>query len=95
MNYGEHGTTPGPESVASSWIPSAEDREGPIARAIERRTAKLPSDTFLWIAIGAMAGSAVMQLAGRKHFSLFIGQWVPAVLLLGVYNKLVKVAGPH
>ena len=25
--------------------------------------------------------------------SLFLGQWAPTLLLLGVYNKIVKVAG--
>jgi hypothetical protein len=95
LNYGEHGNTPGPESVAGSWAPRPEHREGPVARAIERQTAKLPSDTFLWIAVGSMIGSAVMQATGRKHISLFIGQWAPTLLLLGLYNKLVKVAGSH
>ena len=93
LNYGEHVNIPGPESVASNWLQNAEHREDPIARAIEKQTAKLPSDIFLWVAIGAMAGSAVMQLTGRRHISLFVGQWVPTVLLLGLYNKLVKVAG--
>ena len=32
-----------------------EHKEGKVARAIEEQTAKLPSDTFLWAAIGAMA----------------------------------------
>jgi hypothetical protein len=42
-----------------------------------------------------MAGSAVMQALGRKNISLFIGQWAPTLLILGLYNKLVKVAGSH
>ena len=33
-------------------------KEGPVAKAIEDQTAKLPSDAFLWIAIGAIAVSA-------------------------------------
>ncbi len=95
INYGENLNTPGPESVASNWMPRPEHREGPIARAIERQTAKLPSDAFLWIAVGAMAGSAIMQATGRRHLSLFVGQWAPTLLLMGLYNKLVKVAGSH
>ena len=67
--------------------------EGRIAREIEQRTARLPSDTFLWLAVGSMAVSATMQLAGNKHASLFIGQWAPSFLLFGVYNKLVKQLG--
>lgn len=67
--------------------------EGPVAKRIEEQTAKLPSDTFLWAAVGAMAGSLVLQASGRKPESLFVGQWVAPFLLFGVYNKLVKVAG--
>jgi hypothetical protein len=32
-------------------------------------------------------------LSGKKHASLFVGQWAAPFLLFGVYNKLVKVAG--
>lgn len=68
-------------------------KEGPVARAIEEYTAKLPSDTFLWAAVGSMAVSAAMKLMGRNHEALFIGQWAPSFLLLGIYNKIVKVEG--
>jgi hypothetical protein len=67
--------------------------EGTVARTIEQQTAKLPSDTFLWGAVGAMGVSALLQLSGKKKASLFIGQWVSPLLLFGVYNKIVKVAG--
>ena len=67
--------------------------EGSVARSIERQTAKLPSDTFLWAAVAAMGVSLAMQLSGKKHAGLFVGQWAAPFLLFGVYNKLVKVAG--
>jgi len=67
--------------------------EGRVARSIERETAKLPSDTFLWLAVGAMGTSAALQVAGSRQLSLFFGQWAPAFLLFGVYNKLVKQLG--
>lgn len=67
--------------------------EGMIARTIEQQTAKLPSDLFLWAAIGSIAGSAVLEFMGHKDKSRFIGQWVAPFLLFGVYNKLVKVQG--
>ena len=66
--------------------------EGTVARAIEERTATLPSDTFLWAAVASMATSA-LQLMGNKHASAFVGQWAPTLLILGVYNKLVKQLG--
>ena len=67
--------------------------EGFLARAIEDQTAKLPSDLFLWAAGASICGSLALQAAGRQHASLFVGQWAPTFLLLGIYNKIVKVAG--
>ena len=74
-------------------ITPPEHTEGPVARAIEQQTAKLPSDTFLWMAGGSIAASLTLKLMGRHHDALFVGQWAPTFLLLGLYNKLVKVAG--
>jgi hypothetical protein len=68
-------------------------REGPVARAIETQTAKLPSDTFLWAALASIALSLLLKITGRKHDALFVGEWAPTFLLLGVYNKLVKQHG--
>ena len=68
-------------------------QEGPVAKGIEKQTAKIPSDVFLWAAIGAMATSLTLKIIGRKHDALFVGQWAAPFLLFGVYNKLVKVAG--
>jgi hypothetical protein len=67
--------------------------EGRVAKTIEEQTAKLPSDTFLWLAVGAMTASATLQAMGNKHVSLFVGQWAPTFLIFGLYNKLVKQLG--
>lgn len=67
--------------------------EGRIAKTIEDQTAKLPSDTFLWMAVAAMTTSATLQMLGNKHVSLFIGQWAPTFLIFGLYNKMVKQLG--
>jgi len=67
--------------------------EGVVAKTIEEQTAKLPSDAFLWAAFAAIGVAMAMQASGKKHGSLFVGQWVAPFLLFGVYNKLVKVAG--
>jgi hypothetical protein len=77
----------------ADWMEAQEHSEGKVARTIEEQTAKLPSDTFLWAAIGAMAVSAGLQVAGNKQVSNFIGQWAPTLLIFGLYNKLVKQHG--
>lgn len=70
-----------------------EHAEGRVARTIEQQTAKLPSDTFLWLAGGSIATSLTLKIMGRDKDAIFVGQWAPTFLILGLYNKIVKVAG--
>lgn len=68
-------------------------KEGKIAKTIEEQTAKLPSDIFLWASLGSMAISLVLKASSKPHNALFVGQWAAPFLLLGIYNKLVKLEG--
>jgi hypothetical protein len=77
----------------SAYEAREQQREGAIARSIEKQTAKVPSDTFLWAALGAIAASAVLQMRGKREISNFVGQWAPTFLILGLYNKMVKQLG--
>lgn len=70
-----------------------EATEGPATRGTESVTAKLPSGVYLIAAVSSMAVSAVLQVIGKQRLSLFVGQWAPSILIMGLYNKLVKVAG--
>lgn len=72
---------------------SQQHAEGPVARTLEQQTAKIPSDVFLWAALGSIGTSAILKIMGKNHASLFVGDWVAPFLLLGVYNKIVKVQG--
>ena len=67
--------------------------EGKTTRAIEHVTASLPSTVWLAGAGAAMVTAIVLKAAGRSQTANFVGQWVPTILLLGIYNKIVKVAG--
>jgi hypothetical protein len=73
--------------------PSTSHTEGPVARTIEQQTAKLPSDTFLWAALGSIGASLAFLIAGDQKKANFIGQWAPTLLILGLYNKMVKLHG--
>ncbi len=68
-------------------------REGAITSRIERVTSALPSTTWLMLAGGALVGSLVLKLLDREKTANFVGEWVPTFLLLGIYNKLVKLHG--
>jgi hypothetical protein len=71
----------------------ASHSEGAVAKAIENQTAKLPSDAFLWGAMGVAGLSCALHCSGDDRNSRFFGQWVAPLLIMGLYNKLVKVAG--
>lgn len=69
-------------------------REGELTRKIEERTAQIPSATFLGLALGSMILSAgLVVFSKRKDLSTFVGQWAPTLLMIGIYNKLVKQQG--
>lgn len=70
-----------------------EHAEGPVARKLEKETAKLPSDVWLWAAAASMGASLILQMAHKRDGSQFVGQWAAPLLMIGVYNKIVKVGG--
>jgi hypothetical protein len=80
--------------MGSAVVDFNEEREeGPVAKAIESQTSRLPSDIFLWAGVGAMVTSLTLKLLKKDHIGLFFGQWAAPLLLFGLYNKLVKLEG--
>lgn len=68
--------------------------EGRMTRTVEHYTAQVPSITWLGLAVGSMLFSAgVAAFSNRKSTANFIGLWAPTLLLIGIYNKLVKLEG--
>lgn len=70
-----------------------EHKESDFTRLIEQQTTKIPSHVFLFLSISSMAASLTFAIAGKDKASRFIGMWSPTLLIMGVYNKLVKIAG--
>ena len=70
-----------------------EHAEGELARLIEQQTAKIPSHWFLIGALGSMGLALGLELAGRQRESRFVGQWPSPLLIMGIYNKIVKTLG--
>ena len=68
-------------------------REDEVTKSIERYTAAIPSSAFLAVGVAAMALSLGAQLAGGGKWGNFIAQWVPTWLIIGLYNKMVKLEG--
>ncbi len=69
------------------------EQEDRFTGMLESQTSRVPSSGYLGAAIGAMATSAVLKIMGRDEWALFVGQWAPAFLIMGVYNKMVKQHG--
>lgn len=67
--------------------------EDQFTKSVEEYTSAIPSSAYLGVAIGAMALSLLCQATGRGKWGNFIAQWVPTWLIIGVYNKLVKLEG--
>ena len=81
------------EEFTSSNYGDQAKTEDPFTKAIENYTAQIPSSAYLGIAIGAMGLSLVCQATGRGKWGNFIAQWVPTWLIIGLYNKVVKLEG--
>jgi len=69
--------------------------EDQFTKTVEEYTSEIPSSAFLGVALGAMALSLIAQATGQGKWGNFIAQRAPTLLIMGVYNKLVKVLGPR
>lgn len=67
--------------------------EGEFTKSIEKETSKVPSGFYLAAAIASMGASLTLQACKRENSALFVGQWAAPFLLLGLYNKLIKLQG--
>jgi hypothetical protein len=74
-------------------LPSPDPGEDRFTKSMEDYTSSVPSSAYLGIALGAMGVALALQLRGDGKWGNFIGQWVPTWLLIGLYNKLVKLEG--
>lgn len=74
-------------------VRAGEAQEGKVTAAIESYTSKVPSGYFLAAAIASIAASVTFKIAKKDNAAVFVGQWVAPFLILGIYNKQVKLHG--
>lgn len=48
---------------------------------------------YLCAGMTALTASACMMFRGRKSSALLVGQWAAPLLIMGLYNKIVKTEG--
>jgi len=75
-------------------VAKGEVQEDQITAAMEKCTAQVPSSLYLGLALASMGLSlGLSSLAKKSHSSLFVGQWAAPFMLIGIYNKIVKLHG--
>jgi hypothetical protein len=62
-------------------------------KKIEQATSAIPSAAWLALGGGAIVGAIVLKAMGRDTGANFVGLWLPTILMLGLYNKMVKLMG--
>jgi hypothetical protein len=63
-----------------------------VARIAGRETA---SDPFLWPALGAVAASLLLRVAGKTTAAKRVGQLGSLLFAAGLCNKMMKSRGSH
>ncbi len=82
------------EQRSEQFTNAAIPEEGRMTKKIEQATARVPSIGYLSLAIASIGLSGALALfSKRKTLANFVGLWVPTIMLVGIYNKLVKIEG--
>ena len=55
-----------------------------------RVTDRIPQEAWYWAAMGSVAISAALWLAGKQNWGTFVGQWPPTFLVLGLFHKQLR-----
>ena len=53
-------------------------------------TDHIPEKVWYGLALGAIGASAWLRLGKKDHWALFVGQWPPTFLLLGLFHRLLR-----
>ncbi len=81
-------------SIGSNYaVAPGQHKEGEITKGIEYYTSQVPSAAYLAMAFGSIGLSIGFRAMGNKDAANFVGHWPSAFLLLGLYNKIVKLHG--
>ena len=65
-------------------------KEGEPTQGMMEAQEKIPSAAYSIAAGASILASLILFLRQRKDWSLFVGQWAPTFLLMGIFYKLLK-----
>ena len=58
-------------------------------RKFFRVTDNIPEESWYWAALASIGVSAVLKLANKNDWALFVGQWPPTFILFGLYHRVI------
>lgn len=59
-------------------------------RMVENQVRRVPPSLLVGLALGSMALSAAFAVGGKLKVANFIGQWVPSLLILATFDRLMQ-----
>jgi hypothetical protein len=59
-------------------------------RVVEAQIQRVPPSLLVGLALGSIAVSAAFAVAGKMKVANFIGQWVPSLLILATFDRLMQ-----
>jgi hypothetical protein len=69
---------------------SGQEQAQKLAERVTSQIESMPPDRFLLGAALSVGASLVLRLTGRYQDALFVGQWAPTLLLVGLYSKAMS-----
>ncbi|MDD4974358.1 MAG: hypothetical protein PHY93_08390 [Bacteriovorax sp.] len=64
--------------------------EAKVTKSIAKKSENIPVSVFLAMAAGAAALSIGLAMNRKRSWAIVVGQWIPSILLLGIYNKVAN-----
>lgn len=68
----------------------AVDQARRVTGATDKGIELMPSQIYVIGAICSVCLSAALFLSGRRNWGLFVGQWPPTMLAMGIYTRQSK-----
>jgi len=50
----------------------------------------ISNDTYIFTTLGSIAVAALLFLRGNRETGVFVGEWAPTLLLMGLFYKLLR-----
>lgn len=90
-DFGRTRITARDKALAKLLGKEAEGRTRRVARMVAERGRHMQaSDAFLLAAGASILTSLALRGRHREDLSLFVGQWAPTFLILGLYGRLMR-----